>query len=70
MKHIGIIFQQHFLLPHGTALENILLPTIPLKVPSEKALKLAEKLLEEIGLYDRKDFFSAQLSGGECQRIA
>ncbi len=70
MKHIGIVFQQHFLLPQCTAIENILLPTLPLKTPSDKAINRAEELLGEIGLYDRKDFFPAQLSGGECQRIA
>ena len=70
MKHIGIVFQQHFLLPQCTAIENILLPTLPLKTPSDEAISRAEELLGEIGLYDRKDFFPAQLSGGECQRIA
>ena len=70
MKHIGIVFQQHFLLPQCTALENILLPTLPLKTPYDKAQNRAEELLGKIGLYQRKDFFPAQLSGGECQRIA
>lgn len=70
MKHIGIVFQQHLLLPQCTALENILIPSLPLKTPAAEAMKRAEALLKETGLYERRHFFPAQLSGGECQRVA
>ena len=70
LRHIGIIFQQQHLLPQCTALENILLPTIPLGSPSQEAKTRAMQLLREINLEQRAHFFPSQLSGGECQRIA
>lgn len=70
MKKVGIVFQQHHLLPQCTALENILLPTLPLHTPAEQARERAMELLKEIHLSDRADHFPSQLSGGESQRIA
>lgn len=70
LRHVGIVFQQHHLLPQCTALENILLPTVPLKTQVEKAKTRALQLLEDINLQQRAHFFPSQLSVGECQRIA
>lgn len=70
MQNLGMVFQQHYLLPQCTALENILLPTLPVKMKPEKAREKAEHLLQKIGLQERRDHFPAELSGGECQRVA
>jgi ABC-type lipoprotein export system ATPase subunit len=67
---IGIVFQHHHLLMQCTALENVLLPTLPLKTDPESAEKKARELLEKMGLSDRCDHFPAMLSGGEQHRVA
>ena len=74
-REIGFVFQRHHLLPQCTALENVLLPTL---AHVEKggdgdraALEArAEQLLERVGLAHRAGHRPAQLSGGECQRVA
>lgn len=70
--NIGFVFQSHHLLPQLNVLENILLPTIPLK---DKALKKGSEkraldLLGKVGLLDKIYNKPGQLSGGECQRVA
>ena len=69
---IGFIFQLHHLLPQCTVLENVLIPTIPQieKKSNEEFINRAKKLLEEVGLENHFDYFPAQLSGGEQQRVA
>ncbi len=71
-KDIGFVFQLHHLLPQCTALENVLIPTIPLgvKKENEEVRSRAIKLLERVGLDKHMDYFPAQLSGGELQRVA
>lgn len=71
-KDIGFVFQLHHLLPQCTALENVLIPTIPLgaKKENEEVRSRANKLLERVGLDKHMDYFPAQLSGGELQRVA
>jgi ABC-type lipoprotein export system ATPase subunit len=69
---IGFIFQLHHLLPQCTVLENVLIPTIPQieKKNNKEFINRAKKLLEEVGLENHFDYFPAQLSGGEQQRVA
>jgi len=70
---IGFVFQQHHLLPQCTVIENVLLPTladVEEPRPRDQAKKRAEHLLERVGLQDRRLHRPAQLSGGECQRVA
>jgi ABC-type lipoprotein export system ATPase subunit len=67
---LGMIFQLHHLLPQCSALENVLLPTVPAKIDSETAMERARSLLCRIGLESRMNHFPGQLSGGECQRVA
>lgn len=69
---IGFIFQLHHLMPQCTVLENVLLPTLALKIrPAAEVLKKrAESLLAAVGLQDRLSWKPAQLSGGERQRVA
>lgn len=75
-RTIGFIFQFHHLLPEFTAIENVMMPgLISLSRRSQglshKELReKAEKLLDEIGLSDRKKHRPGELSGGEQQRVA
>ncbi|MBQ6486802.1 ABC transporter ATP-binding protein [Candidatus Saccharibacteria bacterium] len=70
-KNIGIVFQSYNLLPHLTALENIVLSMDVSKVKVKDKKKLASKLVEEVGLdSSMNNRRILKLSGGEQQRIA
>lgn len=71
-RQIGFIFQSHYLLPQCSVLENVLIPTLPLKDTSLKkeAQSRALELIKEVGLWEHKDKLPGTLSGGECQRVA
>ncbi|MFA6104871.1 MAG: ABC transporter ATP-binding protein [Victivallaceae bacterium] len=69
-RQLGMVFQLHHLLPQCSALENVLLPTIPAEIDGKTALARARSLLCRIGLESRMNHYPAQLSGGECQRVA
>lgn len=67
---IGIVFQQ-FNLIHGlSALENVILPLIPLGLPRQKRQKIGMAILKRLNIENRTDFPVNRLSGGEQQRIA
>ena len=69
-QHIGFVFQFHNLLPEFTAMENICIPGyISNKNPREVELK-AEKIMELLGIIDRKHHKPSELSGGEQQRTS
>ena len=65
---VGFIFQFHHLLPELTALENVQLPSQLQggKPNTQRALEL----LESVGMSERSKHFPAEMSGGECQRVA
>ncbi len=71
-KNIGFVFQQHYLLPQCTVLENVLIPTLTYSNKTDKlaAAKRAEQLLEKLGMFEHRHKLPGQLSGGECQRTA
>ena len=71
-QEIGFVFQLHHLLPQCTVFENVLIPTIPpgLEKEDEDVQERARNLLGSVGLEKHKDYFPAQLSGGEMQRVA
>jgi ABC-type lipoprotein export system ATPase subunit len=71
-RHIGFIFQKHLLLPQLSVIENVLLPTIPLKDKNytTKAFSRAKELLSHIGISEKIDQLPGKLSVGECQRAA
>jgi lipoprotein-releasing system ATP-binding protein len=69
--HIGFVFQFHFLLPEFTAAENIMLPMRKKGTSTSAEMKeRARILLDLVGLEDKVDRLSNQLSGGEQQRLA
>ena len=70
-EKMGMVFQNFNLFPHLTVLENLTLAPTTLKLMSKKsANKEALKLLESIGLLDKKDEYPDNLSGGQKQRVA
>lgn len=67
---LGLIFQFHYLLKDFTALENVYLPSFMAGMPKKQAIQKAEQLLQDVGVYERKNHLPSQLSGGERQRVA
>ncbi len=67
---LGLIFQFHYLLKDFTALENVYMPAYIAGVPKKEAEEKAAALLQDVGVYDRRDHLPSQLSGGERQRVA
>lgn len=67
-RKIGFVFQTYNLIPVLTVEENIKMPVLldGNKVDQEKL----EKLMEMLGLLDRRDHLPSQLSGGQQQRVA
>lgn len=67
---IGFVFQDHYLLPQCTVLENVLIPTIAAGRATRDLIDRAGMLLERVGLNERLDHRPSELSGGERQRAA
>jgi len=67
-QRIGFVFQQFNLLPRTTVLDNVLLPSIYGRIKNSRSRAL--KVIEEVGLSDRINHKSNQLSGGQMQRVA
>ena len=65
---IAYVFQQYYLLPSLTALENVMLPLT--FCGSEQGEEKALQILKEVGLEGRAEHKPSQLSGGEQQRVA
>jgi len=69
-EHIGFVFQNFYLLPYATVLENVLLPSLYVEKRRDNFEQKAAELLETVGLKERMKFKPPQLSGGEQQRVA
>lgn len=70
-QKIGMVFQSYELFPHLDVLQNLVLgPTKAQGRKKEEIIAEAEKLLERVGLLDKKHSFARQLSGGQKQRVA
>lgn len=70
-KEVGMVFQRFNLFPHMTVLQNITLSPIKTRgISKDEAEKTAIKLLEKVGLVDKKDAYPETLSGGQQQRVA
>jgi len=69
-NHLGFIFQFHELLPEFTALENVMLPSLINGLSINNSQIKAKKLLCELGLENKFNNYSNELSGGEQQRVS
>ncbi len=68
---IGFVFQDHYLLPQYSVLENVLMPVLAFREERETdPQSRAKELLKRVGLDDRLAHRPAELSGGERQRVA
>jgi putative ABC transport system ATP-binding protein len=67
-RHVGFVFQSFLLMPHMTALENVMLP-LELAGRAD-ARTVARDWLGRVGLSDRAAHYPRTLSGGEQQRVA
>ncbi len=70
-KHIGFVFQFHYLLPEFTVLQNVMLPALKLGAKSKEEIeaKALEKL-NMLGMQEHARKMSSKLSGGQQQRVA
>jgi putative ABC transport system ATP-binding protein len=68
-RSVGFVFQAFHLLPAITALDNVLVPLLPRRVPFDK-VERARAVLRDVGLVARERAQPSQLSGGEQQRVA
>ena len=70
-QKMGMIFQHFNVFPHMTVIENITMaPMLIKKKSKEEAEEQAMKLLEMVGLADKRDEYPRRLSGGQKQRLA
>jgi lipoprotein-releasing system ATP-binding protein len=69
-RDVGYVWQFHYLLPEFTALENVAMPLLARGEKKSEAFAAARRWLGEVGLADREDHRSGELSGGEQQRVS
>jgi lipoprotein-releasing system ATP-binding protein len=69
-KHIGFVFQFHYLLPEFSICENVAMPLMIAGEPRTQALKSALELMDYLGIAERRNHFPSEISGGEKQRAA
>jgi polar amino acid transport system ATP-binding protein len=70
-KNFGLVFQNFNLFPHRTVMQNIIdAPVSVQKRDKKEVTEEALKLLEQMGLTDKAEYYPCQLSGGQQQRIA
>ncbi len=69
-RQVGYVWQFHYLMPEFTAVENVAMPLLARGVARAEALAKAARWLAEVGLGDRLQHRSGELSGGEQQRVS
>ncbi len=70
-EEIGMVFQHFNLFPHKNVIENITLAQVVVRRRTiEEAEKIADRLLEKVGIHEKARAYPSQLSGGQQQRVA
>lgn len=69
-KNVGFVFQNFALIENNTVFENAILPLQAINTPRKQAIKMADEILERVGIYDLKKKYPGQISGGQKQRVA
>lgn len=69
-KSLGVVFQGYNLLMQRSIRQNIAFPLELIKMPKDQIAKRVDELLCLVGLSDKAEEYSSQLSGGQCQRVA
>lgn len=68
-RQVGFVFQHYHLLPQLSALDNVMVPVMPVRVDFDPRVR-AQQLLNAVGLASRARAKVTELSGGEQQRVA
>ncbi len=69
-RKVGFVFQSFYLLSTLSAMENVQVPMFETELPGSERRARSERLLDEVGLSDRRGQLPSRLSGGERQRVA
>ena len=71
LLRMGMVFQSFNLFPHMTVLDNIMIaPRMVQGMKDDEILPIAERLLNKVGLWEKRDMYPSRLSGGQQQRVA
>lgn len=70
LNNIGFVFQAYNLVPGFSVLDNVLIPVMLSGKSVKKYTEIACKYLKEVGLYDKRNKYPNELSGGEQQRVS
>lgn len=71
LLRMGMVFQSFNLFPHMTVLDNIMIaPRMVKEMKDDEILPIAERLLNKVGLWEKRDMYPSRLSGGQQQRVA
>ena len=71
LLRMGMVFQSFNLFPHMTVLDNIMIaPRMVKGMKDDEILPIAERLLNKVGLWEKRDMYPSRLSGGQQQRVA
>ena len=71
LLRMGMVFQSFNLFPHMTVLDNIMIaPRMVKGMKDDEILPIEERLLNKVGLWEKRDMYPSRLSGGQQQRVA